>query len=705
MTTIPGTTLSAPANYYNRAEAEAGKGYDEHLFVAGHVGQSAEINEIQTRFKSRLRDLGNHLLKDGDITSGAELIITPGSPLVTVLARAGDMWLYGAVRHVAERSFTAPATGTVQVGVWLKETVITAESDADLRDPAIGLRLVGEVGAARVKVTCTWGHSADGQEGNFYSIYRLLNGVQLLKREPPESNAVSQAIARYDRQSAGNSYASSGFRVTAVPGTNEDLQVYSLSAGVARINGAEVIIEHAQTLEYRTTADLDTIDEEAYDSTGLSGQVVTVRHAPIAAVDRVTVVKGIVDESVAKSTSTVQINNILYYRDILSKTSIVAVSEVKKLGTIYVQDTTSERNNPDADYFLGSDAIVWKIGRGPNPGDNYTVSYTYNKNVTDAATISEDGTGIVIPEANVAGTNLIEVGYQYKLPRIDRVCLDEKGVWHVIQGVSSRRQDPLYPQIPQTYLPLASIFQTWVVGTRAVQNDGPRMVSMAKLENHDRDIQRLYELVAGNNLLTDLSAREPLGRRGLFTDPFLSDSARDTGLIPRQTAQITADATLTLGVAVTEHAIRLDGPMTLVPSGEVIRVEQLLSSDAMQINPYMVFAPPKAYAYLNPWWDFWTLNVNRVLPDDYQDVYKYKATNQLIYKQELGWGGPITTKETVTTTTLVSDESTINTRTSTEEAQYMRAAEVRFTLTNWGSNERVVDVKIDGRSITFDDAW
>ena len=685
MTTIPGTTLSAPANYYNRAEAENGKGYDEHLFIAGHVGQSAEINEIQTRFKSRLRDLGNHLLKDGDITSGAELIITPGSPLVTVLARAGDMWLYGAVRHVAERSFTAPATGTVQVGVWLKETVITAESDADLRDPAIGLRLVGEVGAARVKVTCTWGHSGDGQEGNFYSIYRLLNGVQLLKREPPESNAVSQAIARYDRQSAGNSYASSGFRVTAVPGTNEDLQVYSLSAGVARINGAEVIIEHAQTLEYRTTADLDTIDEEAYDSTGLSGQVVTVRHAPIAAIDRVTVVKGITDESVVRSS--------VGSSDILSKTSIVAVSEVKKGATTYVAGVN---------YQLSSDAILWLSG-GPNPGESYTVSYTYNKNVTDAAIISEDGAGIVIPEANVAGTNRIEVGYQYKLPRIDRVCLDEKGVWHVIQGVSSRRQDPLYPQVPQTYLPLASIFQTWVVGTRAVQNDGPRMVSMAKLENHDRDIQRLYEMVAGNNLLTDLSAREPLGRRGLFTDPFLSDGARDTGVT--QTAQITADATLTLGVAVTEHAIRLDDPITLVPSGEVIRVEQVLSSDAMQINPYMVFAPPKSYAYLNPWWDFWTVNVNRVLPDEYQDVYKYSVTNQLIYKEEQGWGGPITTKQTTTTTTLVSDESTINTRTSTEDAQYMRAVEVRFTLTNWGSNENLIGVKIDGRSITFDDAW
>lgn len=690
MSTIPGTTLTAPASYYNRAEEEDSKGYDEHLFIAGHVGQSAEVNEIQTRFKRRLRDLGNHLLKDGDITSGAELIITPGTPLVTVLARAGDMWLYGAVRHVAERTFTAPASGTVQVGVWLKETVVTAESDADLRDPAIGLRLVGEVGAARVKVTCTWGHSGDGQEGNFYSIYRLLNGVQLLKREPPEANAVAQAIARYDRQSAGNSYASSGFRVTAVPGVNEDLQVYSLSAGVARINGAEVIIEHAQTLEHRTTADLETIDEEAYDSTGLQGQVVTVRHAPIATIDRVTVVKGVTGESVVRSS--------VGSSDALSKTSIVAVSEVKKGATIYVAGVN---------YQLSSDAILWLSG-GPNPGETYIVSYTYNKNVTSTATISEDGTGIVIPEANVAGTNTIEVGYQYKLPRIDRVCLDETGTWHVIKGVSSRRQDPLYPQVPQTYLPLASIFQTWVVGTRAVQNDGPRMVSMAKLENHDRDIQRLYELVAGNNLLTDLSAREPLGRRGLFTDPFLSDDARDTGVT--QTAQITADATLTLGVAVTEHAIRLEGPITLVPSGEVIRVEQLLSSDAMQVNPYLAFIPPIAYAYLNPWWDFWTVNVNRTLPPDYRDVYTYSITRQNINRtrqtsDESLWGTSVTSTQIATTTTLVNDESMIEIRASTEDAQYMRAVNVRFTLTNWGSNENLVGVKIDGRAITFDDAW
>lgn len=690
-------TINYPADYYNRWHSDGAgsneeqKGYDEHLFIAGNVGQSSEINEIQSRFKTRLRDLGNHLLKDGDITSGGDLIITPSTGgMVSVLAKEAKIWLYGAVRHIPERTFLAPAAGTVQVGVWLTESVVTADADQTLRDPAIGLRLVGEVGAARVRVACVWGHSTDGQSGNFYSIHRVLNGVLLLKKEPPESNAVALAISRYDRQSTGGSYVSSGFRVTAVPGDNEDYQVYSLSAGVARVMGSEIITEHAQTLEYVTAADLDTVDEEQYDSTGLAGQIVYVRHWPVAVIDRITVVKSVVDENVIRSS--------LGNTDLLAHTSIVAVSAVVQGATTFVAGV---------DYNLSNDAIVWLNAPPPTAGSTYTVSYTYNKNIKSTATITADGKGIVIPETNISGTNQIEVGYQYKLPRIDRVCLDQDGVWHIVKGVSSRRQNPIFPQIPQTYIGLASIYQKWVPGERTLQNDAPRMISMARLENHDRDIAVLFQLVAANNLANDLSAREPLGRRGLYTDPFLSDNSRDPGT--PQTAQI-SNQVLSLGVQGAAHNIHID-PVTLIPDGELVRVDQPLSSDAMQINPYMVFSPPKTYAYLSPWWDFWTAksSINTVTPDDYVDVYTYTETEETIVtdvRDQMKWrtGTPPTVRVSKErTTTLISDTLETLTDTRIEDAKFMRAIDVQFTLINWGSNENLVDVKIDGRSIAFEE--
>ena len=694
------STVDSVTGYYNRwrsdgaGSSESAKDYDEHLIRAGYIGQSAEINEIQSRFKARLADLGNHLLKDGDFKLGGNLVIgglvgqgqtVPNK--VSALAEVSEVWLAGAVRRVPERLLFVPDTGMQQVGIWLTESVVDETDDATLRDPAIGLRPFGEPGAARLKVSCEWGLSTENHTGSFYAIHRVLNGVPLLRREPPEANAVAQAVSRYDRQSTGGSYVSSGFRVTMVPDSTEESQIYSLSSGIARVNGSEVIADHAQTLVYNTTADVDTIEEEQYDSTGLQGQVVTVRHAPIATVNRVAVVKAVTAAVVTRSS--------LGNTDLLANTSIVAVSEVKQGGTTYVAGVN---------YSLSNDSILWLSG-GPSPGSTYTVTYTYTKNVTSTATLTADKTGIIIPEVNVSGANQIEVGYDYKLPRIDRVCMDAEGQWHIVKGVSARRQAPLFPQIPFGYLGLASIYQTWVAGTRTVTNDALRMVSMAKLENHDKDIATLFELVANNNLASDLSAREPLGRRGLFVDSFQSNNARDAGT--EQSAQITQAQTLTLGTQGVEYPISLDNPITLVPTGEIVRVEQLLSSDTMQINPYLAYAPPITYAYLNPWWDFWTVSVQSVLPPQYIDVYTYTTTqvnnsSTMATADESLWNTSQTTTQTQTTTNLVSDTSETTVSARTEDAKYMRAVDVRFTLTNWGSNENLVDVKIDGRSITFE---
>jgi hypothetical protein len=108
---------------------------------------------------------------------------------------------------------------------------------------------------------------------------------------------------------------------------------------------------------------------------------------------------------------------------------------------------------------------------------------------------------------------------------------------------------------------------------------------------------------------------------------------------------------------------------------------------------------------LNPWWDFWTVNVQSVLPTRYVDVYTYTTTRVFASREEANAnlaGTTKTTTQTQVTTNLVSDTiDGININTRTEAVMYMRAVDVRFTLTNWGSNEDLVDVKIDGRSITF----
>jgi hypothetical protein len=681
MSTIPGTDLTVPADYYNRHDDAAH--YDEHLLIAGRIGQSAEINEIQSRVKARIKGLGDHLLKDGDIKSGGDIIVTSTTGgIAQIAAEAAEIWLDGAERSIPARSFGVPATGTIEIGVWLLRSIVDYDVDPSLRDPAIGLRLSGEPGAARLKVQPTWGHAGDGQAGEFYAVHRLVEGVLLARSQTPESNAVATAIARYDRQSTGGSYVVSGFRLTATPDGTELAQTYALSAGTARVAGIEIIASGGQYIQFEGLPDVETIDEERYDSDGTSGQTIKVRHGPIAALNRVSVTKSVVEESVTRSVNA---------NDPLSKTSVIAVSEVKQGGTTYVAGVN---------YSLSNDGITWLSG-GPTTGTTYTVSFTYAKNVTSTATISADNLGVVIPETNVSGANLIEIGYDYSLPRIDRICIDTDGQWRLLRGISARfGSTPAVTEVPSTMLGIASIYQTWIPGARRVINDAEKVVSMARLEAHDRDIQTLYQLISANNLSNDLaafSAREPLGRRGIFVDPLLNDLSRDIGVT--QTAQITG-GTLTLGVSVTVTDVSLPGLITLAPSGFVHRVEQPLSSSNMQINPYLVYLPVASYADLSPSFDYYAEDRESILDPAYVDVYRYRYGNPHGWTPELKAEykevGYIREK-------LIGEESTGETITTTrtEDARYMRGLSVNFTLRRWSPSENLVTVKIDGREVDF----
>ena len=260
-----------------------------------------------------------------------------------------------------------------------------------------------------------------------------------------------------------------------------------------------------------------------------------------------------------------------------------------------------------------------------------------------------------------------------------------------MQGIAARYGSlPTYPDIPANMLGLASIWQTWM-DTRRVQNDAQRVVSMARLEAHDRDIQTLYQLVSANNLQNDLaaySAREPLGRRGVFVDPFLNDFSRDAGVT--QSAQVTG-GTLTLGVEVERFDIRLPDIVTLDPGVIRYRVTQDLSSDSMPINPYLVFVPPRSYANLNPWFTYFSINQESRLPPTYVDVYEYR-TERTWDSWKDGWQ----IKELIR-----EEDGGGNISSTAEPARFIPETVVRFELLNWGPDENLVKVTIDGREVAF----
>ena len=155
-------------NYYDRTTSEIDKGYEKHLFRAGNVLQSAELNEVQGMALHRQKQLGDALFKNGDIVRDARLVVDHETG--ECIAESGAVFLLGTVRGVPPATFTIPFVGTFVIGVYLDEEVITELQDPDLAEPAVEVQAYGEPGAARLHISPRWGVQS-GDADNFYPIY------------------------------------------------------------------------------------------------------------------------------------------------------------------------------------------------------------------------------------------------------------------------------------------------------------------------------------------------------------------------------------------------------------------------------------------------------------------------------------------------------------------------------------------------------
>ncbi len=569
-----------PEGYYNRFDVT--KNYDAHLFRAGYVLQSAELNEIQANFTARLQYMGNAIFKDGDIVRDARLIVNPVNGNAT--GESGAIYLKGAVRGIPLRSFTVPISGTVTVGVYLVETVISELEDPSLRDPAIGARNYQEPGASRLQAVPQWGYSGEpnAPSAEFYPVYEVRDGIVVAKEAPPTLDAVSTALARYDRESAGGYYVVSGLRVSAEADLGTGEQVYSIQEGQARVNGFSVTLSTSQRITYAAAADLNFVNSEPHVSSTAAAQRINLNHAPVATITQVLIT--------AEKTATVVHGAYAGALDALGDQAIISITEVKQGATTYAQGT---------DYKLTADQCDWSLaGAEPAPGSTYSITYRYFATATPTAI---DTTGCTVTGA-MAGT-IIQISYRWKMPRYDRLCLnaDSAPVW--VKGVSHEVR-PVAPAVPSGLLLLATVTQTWG-DARSVQNDGVRMVPMADLEIMASQIDDLYTLTAQQRLLTNAAITEPSSKLGVFVDPFFDDDMRDQGLA--QTAVI-IDGNLTLPISATISSVTLSGGIQTLPisAAATSALEQLTRTGAMKVNPYQAFDPIPATVTLSPAMDFWT---------------------------------------------------------------------------------------------------
>lgn len=634
--------------YHNRFDPA--KNYENHRFVPGRPLQSAELNEIQSRSSFTLKGVADAILKDGNVIRDAAIVVNPDTGVT--ICESGAIYIRGVVRGIPATTITVPIVGTIAVGIRLQESAITSVEDPELLDPATGTRAYNQAGAERMRVAAVWAWSGDSQNGEFFPVYSVTDGIQAAKEPPPQLDSVTQALARYDRDSAGGNYVVEGMQVTRLADREDGYQVFSVGSGRAYVNGFARLLPTSRRLARNAVPVTKYIDSEPKSSTTVSAQRVNVARPPIANITQVRIT--------AQKTVTLVHGTVTGSQDPLPDTAVVLINSVVQGGTTYVQGT---------DYQLTAGKVDWSLtGAEVAPGSSYNVTYQY---ITTVVPTAVDDSGFTVTGAVVG--SLIQTSYNTKLPRIDRLCLTEEGEFAWIEGTSTD-YNPVRPSVPNNMLALAQVVQLWTAASYVI-NDGVRVMPMADLVAMNNRLDTVIQLVSEQKLRADVGEREASAKKGVFVDPFLSDENRDQGIV-QTAAVVRGELVLGIDATVLTPSTDVTSPQTCARSS-AIALQQVGRTGAMKINPYMSFAPLPAKVTITPAVDRWTQSIET-------------WTSPITERFENGWGNRSSSSESRIT----------RSTTATRKLEYLRQIDVGFRIEGFGGGETLQTVTFDGLAVT-----
>ncbi|MFC6447161.1 DUF4815 domain-containing protein [Shinella zoogloeoides] len=607
--------------------------------------QAAEFNEWQTIQRGVIKRLGHMIVNDGDRIDGGAAFIDVEAETMTIAA--GRVYADGDIWDVPARVLAGVGmVGRIDVGIRLVTTYVTHEDDPTLLGLVAGTVSEGEPGAAREIRSATWARREADEPGLFFTVYILQDGVILDQEGPNLMAPVTAALAAQDRPN-GN-YIVHGCRVTYLA-TNAGKQVFSISEGEANIYGYKrsrlVALRHEEPEDW----DEMVIPGETHIYPGGATHTFEVDFAPIGVVNSILLTKEI--------TVNVTRGPIANGQDGLPKTGVTSIVAI----TGYTKDV---------DYTLTGNTVNWGLAGGePLAGVSYPCTFRY-LDLVEPTAITD--TAITVAGGAAGGT--IIGAYTSKLPRIDRLCLAEDGSPLYIKGISAR-SNGLPPAAPDNALKLCQVHNDWMGPPRIVidgKNDGVvfnPQADIARLKFAFLDMQRLMGL---ERIQQSIDSREPVAKKGIFVDPFIDDSYRDTGLA--QSGAI-FDGMLQLAIDPTFFTTTLTEPVMLDAVEEVI-VSQPLKSFCEKINPYQNFNFLPGALKLVPPVDYWT---------ETRDTWTSSRTREFNRGTRTD-GGPLRT--TATSSELID--------TREELIEFLRQIEVAFTITGFAPGEIL-------ETLTFDD--
>ena len=490
--------------------------FTQLLFRPGMHVQNSELNELQDRGKRIVKDIADAILKDGDILSGAQIIIN--EKVVTVTD--GRIYAHGIVRYFKQQSVAITGIGQEIIGVKLVKGIIDPTKDENLLSPAAGFEAYKLAGADRLKESLL----LTANDPDAIPIYILFDGELVNEVSNEDGNFWDRFLSILARRTDDESghYKVYGNELSQKSQYEENHLFLTMSEGKSYVAGWEIDKKTATTIAVdRATSTRHIKSEPKVYSVGTTKY--RLNNAPVASIARLTA-------EVSVSTNLTRQGAVNGTDPIPARFSpVVDIQKIEQIADskVYVKNV---------DYILEGDMVRWlQGGQQPDLGATYDITFTYNKQMVQAAdyklTIENDIYYVELiagGDRPVANTQM-QIDYDFYLHYIASITMDRYGMIRVVKGQPNTLLNVRPPDISdQSVLLIGYARVAPVNDTLAVFNSNTVRLSMVQLQ---RMFARL-EAMEINQAITDLDKEAIEGEdatllKGIITGGFLGFTKSD----------------------------------------------------------------------------------------------------------------------------------------------------------------------------------
>lgn len=658
--------------------------YTQLLFRPGMHLQNRELNELQSTSKRIVKNIADCFLKDGDIKSGAQILIEDikGSIEKKITVTDGKIYLNGIVRDFYKQSVIISGKGLESIGIRLESEAIQSIDDDRLVSPASGTPNFGLPGADRLKESLT----LTANDDKATSIYLIQDGKLVTNDKKDEDVVFNKFLAMLARRTYDESghYKVRGMELSQKAQSDKDNLYLNLSKGKAYVKGWEIEKQTATTISIpRAKETRSIVAEPKIYQNGTKRYL--LNNNPVSKINRLVAV-------IKVNTRLTRQGSVNGTDPIPSQyTPVAEILSIKQANT-----STTYRKNTD--YVLESDTIRWLSGgKQPDLGASYEVEFTYNKTMITGVdyklTVDNGLYYIEILNKDIpVDRSTMNVDYTFYLHYIASITLDDRGVLRAIPGQYDTVDNVAPADITDQDVLLLGYAHV------APIDDVLKITNSRNLRSDMARIQRMFERLEDmelNQAITDLDkealeGEEATQLKGIYTDGFIGFTKSDINH-PSYSASIdVTNKELTLGYKLSTNKLSVDKDnskdyqeyerIVTARGTEVEGDKQPYATRAHRINPYTVF-PQTPSLKIYPQVDNWIETNNIVLRENGGTEVSYNSirtsTNEggKLRRWHKWRQGPTTQH----TTTSSYDTTSTDVDVTDSAIEYMRPIEITVT--------------------------